>query len=201
MYTPTNPPTAYDQLWTRQELHRIREALFSPEPFLYLEKQYAAPPKPREGMIVLADGTDWNPGNGAGYYGYVGGAWVPTNDVQSSGSNSNGHYLRLVEGTQFTWNEGVVNSSVAAGGFVTIAPSQPAAFVGRPVSSMRASFFTSTNGAGTALYTSRQDFGLDGSAVFINTGVSTASAPSFTSLGPNAALSLVYSFSAIGRWK
>ena len=34
------------------------------------------PEKPRNGMIVLADGTNWNPGSGAGYYGRSAGAWV-----------------------------------------------------------------------------------------------------------------------------
>lgn len=35
------------------------------------------PRQPREGMIVIADGTQWNPGAGAGYYGYRDGAWRP----------------------------------------------------------------------------------------------------------------------------
>jgi hypothetical protein len=35
-----------------------------------------APPKPREGMVVFADGTAWNPGSGKGFYGYKSGAWV-----------------------------------------------------------------------------------------------------------------------------
>lgn len=30
----------------------------------------AAPIRPRNGMIRLADGTNWNPGSGRGYYGY-----------------------------------------------------------------------------------------------------------------------------------
>lgn len=34
------------------------------------------PAKPEEGMIVVADGTDWNPGFGAGQYTYIGGTWV-----------------------------------------------------------------------------------------------------------------------------
>lgn len=34
------------------------------------------PSKPREGMIVVADGTDWDPGSGGGPYVYFGGAWV-----------------------------------------------------------------------------------------------------------------------------
>lgn len=35
------------------------------------------PTKPREGMIVIADGTDWDPGSGGGPYVYFGSAWVP----------------------------------------------------------------------------------------------------------------------------
>lgn len=31
--------------------------------------------KPREGMVVYADGTNWNPGGGKGVYVYTGGAW------------------------------------------------------------------------------------------------------------------------------
>lgn len=37
---------------------------------------HAEPKKPREGMIVIADGTDWDPGSGAGAYVYQGGGWV-----------------------------------------------------------------------------------------------------------------------------
>ena len=33
--------------------------------------RYAAPPKPREGTFVFADGTTWNPGSGRGLYQYV----------------------------------------------------------------------------------------------------------------------------------
>ena len=34
------------------------------------------PQRPQEGDTVNADGTNWNPGSGAGRYTYVGGAWV-----------------------------------------------------------------------------------------------------------------------------
>ncbi len=34
-----------------------------------------APDKPREGNIVGADGTNWNPGSGKGVYCYYSGAW------------------------------------------------------------------------------------------------------------------------------
>ena len=33
------------------------------------------PDKPRTGMIALADGTNWNPGSGSGFYGFRAGAW------------------------------------------------------------------------------------------------------------------------------
>lgn len=36
----------------------------------------AAPSSPANGDIAYADGTNWNPGSGAGFYGYQGGTWV-----------------------------------------------------------------------------------------------------------------------------
>lgn len=43
---------------------------------LELRPIHAAPVKPREGMIVFADGTVWNPGAGKGVYTYSGGVWT-----------------------------------------------------------------------------------------------------------------------------
>lgn len=38
--------------------------------------ELTAPPKKyRDGLIVFADGTLWNPGSGRGFYGYSSGAW------------------------------------------------------------------------------------------------------------------------------
>lgn len=42
----------------------------------YWTPRAVAPKKPREGMIAVADGTNWNPGSGKGYYEYKSGAWV-----------------------------------------------------------------------------------------------------------------------------
>lgn len=42
---------------------------------LELRPIYAEPVSPREGMIVYADGTEWNPGSGKGVYVYTGAAW------------------------------------------------------------------------------------------------------------------------------
>jgi hypothetical protein len=41
-----------------------------------LQQRTAAPARVRTGMIVLADGVLWNPGAGAGFYGYYAGAWA-----------------------------------------------------------------------------------------------------------------------------
>lgn len=59
----------------KQELQNIAEALQSPNQALYVSSLAVAPLKPRDGMIVLANGTTWNPGSGAGFYGYRAGAW------------------------------------------------------------------------------------------------------------------------------
>lgn len=43
---------------------------------LVLRKEHSPPTKPFEGQVVFADGTDWNPGSGKGFYGWDGSAWV-----------------------------------------------------------------------------------------------------------------------------
>ena len=60
----------------RQELEAIASDLTNGPEALKLRKLFVAPPKPRDGMVVLADGTQWNPGSGAGFYGYNAGSWV-----------------------------------------------------------------------------------------------------------------------------
>lgn len=57
----------------RLELQRLeQEVLKQARAQLYT----AAPINPQEGDIVRADGTSWDPGSGAGFYGYHGGAWT-----------------------------------------------------------------------------------------------------------------------------
>lgn len=58
-----------------QELQSVSRALQQPNEALFLSMRYTVPLKPRDGMIVLADGTNWNPGSGAGFYGYRAGSW------------------------------------------------------------------------------------------------------------------------------
>lgn len=66
-----------DQLveYLQAELHFLAMKLEKVQ-FAQLQELSVAPAKPRAGMIVLADGTNWNPGSGAGFYGYYGGLWV-----------------------------------------------------------------------------------------------------------------------------
>jgi len=41
----------------------------------YAEETNVDPEKPRDGDIRLADGTNWNPGSGQGFYGYYNAQW------------------------------------------------------------------------------------------------------------------------------
>lgn len=77
MYVPTNVPSTANELpnWLRQEVLNISRAISEAQPFIRLAMQYQEPKKLADGMIVLADGTSWNPGSGGGFYGYRAGAW------------------------------------------------------------------------------------------------------------------------------
>ena len=56
------------------ELQKVQESLeYATE--VRLEELNREPARPRTGMLVLADGTNWDPGSGAGFYGYRNGAW------------------------------------------------------------------------------------------------------------------------------
>ena len=63
------------RLFLQNELQRIAEDLNTPQPSLKLAVSYSPPTKFGEGTIALADGTSWDPGSGAGFYGYRGGSW------------------------------------------------------------------------------------------------------------------------------
>ena len=61
--------------WATPEFRKIAESM-SETQAVDLRPVFAAPLRPREGMIVFADGTTWNPGSGAGAYERRGGVWV-----------------------------------------------------------------------------------------------------------------------------
>ena len=56
-----------------------------------IDASNAAPDRPREGMIRLADGTNWNPGHGAGLYVYFNSIWYPV-------------ATRLLYGSMYSYN-------------------------------------------------------------------------------------------------
>lgn len=76
MYVPGIVPADISALpgFIGEELNKIRNALDILAAG-HIDKTYVAPSKPRDGDFRLADGTSWNPGSGAGFYGYNGGAW------------------------------------------------------------------------------------------------------------------------------
>lgn len=75
-YTPSLVPSQYDPTFFAEELEKISMALTELEtPWVILSAQHEEPSKRKEGMVVNADGTDWDPGSGAGLYEYIGGSW------------------------------------------------------------------------------------------------------------------------------
>jgi hypothetical protein len=52
----------------RQELTAIEQAAQRADPFAELQYLHAEPTRMRGGMFAMADGTDWDPGSGAGLY-------------------------------------------------------------------------------------------------------------------------------------
>lgn len=77
-YTPGTPPEGTDEglaKYLERELQAIARNLLETR-VLTLEEFNVEPEKPRNGMIVRADGTNWDPGGGAGIYARIGGAWV-----------------------------------------------------------------------------------------------------------------------------
>lgn len=77
-YRPSSPP-ATDSVealgrWAYEQLELISQAVPGEIPQLTIS--HNAPRRPRNGQLVYADGSDWNPGSGEGFYGYENGAWV-----------------------------------------------------------------------------------------------------------------------------
>ena len=62
--------------WIVRELQRVSQATYGAAPYIQMQVQHKPPEKVRDGFVVLADGSDWNPGAGAGIYARISGAWV-----------------------------------------------------------------------------------------------------------------------------
>lgn len=74
-YIPAPPVKEDASVYTFRELQDLTRALAEPQEVSYLQVLNVAPARPREGMVACADGTNWNPGEGPGFYGYLSGAW------------------------------------------------------------------------------------------------------------------------------
>lgn len=73
-YTPASS-NAPDARWIYQELLRISAALEDVRQSVLMYPQAGPLPKPVDGMLMQADGSTWDPGQGAGLYQYLDGAW------------------------------------------------------------------------------------------------------------------------------
>lgn len=75
-YTPEPTPAEVSSEYIYREFLRISAEFVQIAEGRYFAPLAAAPAKPREGMIVVADGTNWNPGAGKGAYEYRSGGWA-----------------------------------------------------------------------------------------------------------------------------
>lgn len=72
---PSTDDTKMLARWLGQVLGTLELEFNVGRDAFYLATLHAEPTKLVEGMVVLADGTNWNPGSGAGVYAYYGSAW------------------------------------------------------------------------------------------------------------------------------
>jgi hypothetical protein len=79
-YEPRDPPIEIDEILAEYIVSELREiaAQFRQVEQIRLVELHVAPDKPRDGDIVLADGTDFEPlpAQGGGFFGRSAGAWV-----------------------------------------------------------------------------------------------------------------------------
>ena len=70
---PSDPKSL--PLYIGNELYAVAQALSQPVDSVTYVPQAVAPAKVRDGLTVYANGTNWNPGSGAGMYTYRAGSW------------------------------------------------------------------------------------------------------------------------------
>lgn len=78
-YTPREVPQDLESLpaWLKDEIHSLSlEINYLRPQAIYMELTHVAPTKVRTGELRMADGTDWNPGSGAGLYRWNGSSWT-----------------------------------------------------------------------------------------------------------------------------
>tara|TARA_R110000822_G_scaffold301108_5_gene424845 strand:+ start:1888 stop:5421 length:3534 start_codon:yes stop_codon:yes gene_type:complete len=70
----------------QREFPRLQQVLNNAQDIVWLRPLAVEPVKKREGMTAIADGTNWDPGLGAGTYQYLGGVWVKFEAASSTGN-------------------------------------------------------------------------------------------------------------------
>ncbi len=78
-FQPTAVPSDVPGLrwWIADALRQVADTLAEPEFVrLHLSPRNAEPERVSDGDLVYANGVDWNPGSGAGFYGRESGSWV-----------------------------------------------------------------------------------------------------------------------------
>ena len=77
-FIPTMPPSRDEAAWNAyNDFVKVFDWMRQPiVPELTLEVLNSEPTKLRNGLVVYADGTNWNPGSGEGVYAYEAGSWV-----------------------------------------------------------------------------------------------------------------------------
>lgn len=70
------PEVAQLPAYVQSEFRSLAQILNEPSLFcIVFDELHIEPARRFTGLTVLADGTDWNPGSGAGVYTYYGAAW------------------------------------------------------------------------------------------------------------------------------
>ena len=92
-------PSTVDEIpqYLTDELRKVSEVVDNISDG-HIDKTHVEPPRPRDGDIRYADGTDWNPGQGEGLYYYDGTRWVS----YGSGASGSGAYGQFVDYSQQT---------------------------------------------------------------------------------------------------
>ena len=75
---PSTAPTSPTEfrIWILDEFRHLSDTLSELETDAVLLKEWNAEPvKLYNGLVVYADGTNWNPGSGRGVYAYENGTW------------------------------------------------------------------------------------------------------------------------------
>jgi hypothetical protein len=119
-YIPLPPNKEDPAAYAFAELQDLVRSLEEAKETLYLQELHAEPIRPREGMIALADGSDWDPGEGSGFYGYRDGAWrildaaITTYTAASVTKNTGGTATGSVTDTQSMLDGNIYNVVEAA---------------------------------------------------------------------------------------